>query len=241
MPGALRFFVLSIIAFALVSGCAATRSISNSGYPGDRKSQNPFYAGELGEMDVLGFTGSTEIGEEDIRQAMETARDIKLRRGSPLIVIQSGALSPDESMMDALNRYFTAVPFSGLPSGRAEDRPSYSKRLRLTAARGGYTHILCYWGTLETASKDKAGKAVSWVPAAGAFIPDEAQQMRIRLKAALIDVASGKWAMITPDPIDDSATSSGLTRIKTDQKQVSDLKEKAYATLVSELSRYFSF
>jgi hypothetical protein len=112
--------------------------------------------------------------------------------------------------------------------------------LRLVAAQGGYTHILCYWGTLETAVEDKATKAISWIPIAGALVPDETQQMRIRLKAALIDVASGRWVMVTPDPIDDSALSSGLVRVKSDQKQVSELKKKAYATLVSELVRYFT-
>ncbi len=46
--------------------------------------------------------------------------------------------------------------------------------------------------------------------------------------------------MIIPDPIDDSALSSGLTRVKSDQKQVAELKRRAYTALVSELSRYFT-
>jgi hypothetical protein len=153
-------------------------------------------------------------------------------------VIQSGALSPDASLLDELKKHFAAVPFSGIPS--KQDQTSYSKRLRLVAAQGGYTHILCYWGALETASEDKATKAISWVPVAGAFIPDEAQRMRIQLKAALIDVESGRWSMIIPDPIDDSAISSGLTRVRSDQNQVVELKRRAYSTLASELARYFT-
>jgi hypothetical protein len=230
--------LMVLIISAGIWGCA-TRSISNSGYPGDTKSQNPYYYGELNEMDVLGSADAKSASEEDIRKALENRQEIKLRKNTTIIVIQSGAIKPDEPMIDELNKKFIIISFSGAPA-RQKEQGSYSKGLRLTAAQGGCTHILCYWGTLETAVEDKATKAISWIPVAGAFIPDESQQMRIRLKAALIDVASGKWVMVTPDPIDDSALSSGLGRAKSDQKQVAELKKKAYATLVSELVRYFS-
>jgi hypothetical protein len=219
-------------------GCS-TRSISNSGYPNDARSKNPFYSGELPEIDVLGSADAPAISENDIKQALESRQEVKLRKGSEMIVIQSGAIKPDEAMIDELNKNFTIIPFSGMPPGR-QDKASYSKALRLTAAQGGCAHILCYWGTLETAVEDKVTKAVSWVPVAGVFIPDESQLMRIRLKAALIDVASGRWVMLTPDPIEDSALSSVLGRVKSDQKQVFELKKKAYTTLTSELVRYFS-
>jgi hypothetical protein len=230
--------LMVLILTAGIWGCA-TRSISNSGYPGDAKSKNPYYSGELNEMDVLGSADAKSASEEDIRKALENRQEIKLSKNSSMIVIQSGAIKPDEPMIDELNKKFITIPFSGAPA-RQQEQGSYSKALRLVAAQGGCTHVLCYWGTLETAVEDKATKAVSWIPVAGAFIPDESQQMRIRLKAALIDVASGKWVMVTPDPIDDSALSSGLVRAKSDQKQVAELKKKAYATLVSELVRYFS-
>ena len=230
--------VMVLILTVGIWGCA-TRSISNSGYPGDEKSRNPYYSGELGEMDVLGSVDAKSISETDIRQALENRQEIKLRKGCTIIVIQSGAIKPDEPMIDELNKNFVTLPFSGTPASR-QDQGSYSKSLRLVAAQGGCTHILCYWGTLETAVEDKATKAISWIPVAGVFIPDESQQMRIRLRAALIDVATGKWVMLTPDPIDNSALSSGLGRVKSDQKQVAELKKKAYATLASELFRYFS-
>ena len=230
--------LLFLVFTAMVWGCA-TRSISNSSYPGDAKSKNPYYSGELNEMDVLGSVDAKSVSETDIRQALENRQEIKLRKGSSIIVIQSGAIKPDEPMIDELNKNFITLPFSGTPL-KQQDQGSYSKTLRLVAAQGGCTHVLCYWGTLETAVEDKATKVISWIPVAGVFIPDESQQMRIRLKAALIDVASGKWVMLTPDPIDDSALSSGLGRVKSDQKQVAELKKKAYATLASELFRYFS-
>jgi hypothetical protein len=226
-----------ILCVLFLGGCAV-RSISDSGYPGDRGSKNPYYAGELSEMDVLGFAEGQQITEAQIQQAIAEKRDVKVRKGGPLIVIQSGAIAPDGSMMDELSKHFQAMAFSGIPV-KQQDQP-YSRKLRLAAAQGGYPSILCYWGTLETSQEDKATKAVSWVPVAGYFVPDETQRMRIRLRAALIDVATGRWVMLTPDPIDDSALSSGATRVKMDQKQVELLKKKSYAALVSELARYFA-
>jgi hypothetical protein len=233
-----RFRMLFVLALLILATACATRSISDSGYPGDRASGNRYYRGELSELDVLGVSAEGEVTEEAIRQAAVNKPVVKVPRGGALVVIQSGAIAPDSVMLDELSKNFRVVPFSGIPDKEA-DR-TYSRRLRLTAARGGYTHILCYWGTLETAQEDKATKAISWIPIAGSFVPDESQKMRIRLRGALIDVASGQWTMIAPDPVEDSALSSSLTRSKSDQKQVELLKQKGYSTLASELVRYFS-
>ena len=51
-------------------------------------------------------------------------------------------------------------------------------------------------------------KAVSWVPIVGGIIPDESQEMRIRLKIALIDVATGQWDAFSPKPIQDTSASA---------------------------------
>jgi hypothetical protein len=236
MRKAIRFLSLLLLCIC-IGGCAAQRPISDSGYPGDRRTGNPYYAGELNELDVLGMTDAQTITDSDIKRTIETRRAVKARKGSSIIVIQSGALAPDDSMIEALSKHFTVVPFSGIP---AKDQTAYSKKLRLTAAQGGYSHILCFWGTLESAVEDKETKAISWVPIAGLFLPDEVQKMRIRLRAALIDVPTGQWSMIIPEPVDDSASSSAASRVRKDQKQVEQLKQKGYGALVSELARYFS-
>lgn len=234
-----RFRMICVLALLLLASACATRSISDSGYRGDYGSSSRYYKGELSELDLLGVSIEGNVTEEAIRQAASDSTQVKVPRGGALVVIQSGAIAPDSAMLDELSKSFRIVPFSGIPEDKT-DHASYSRRLRLTAARGGYTHIFCYWGTLETAQEDKATKAISWIPIAGSFVPDESQKMRIRLRAALIDVASGRWTMITPEPIEDSALSSSLTRAKSDQKQVELLKQKGYSTLASELVRYFS-
>jgi hypothetical protein len=207
---------LLIVFFACMVGCAqlAPRPISDPGYPGDQKTCNPLYKGELSELDVLGVPKSQTVRESDIQKALAERQAISVPKGSSIIVIQSGAISPDEPMLNEISKHFKAIPFSGVPTGEGD---SYSKRLRLSAANGGYTHILCYWGAVETAQEDKTTKKISWVPILGPHIPDETQRMRIRLRAALIDVGTGKWSMITPEPIDDSAISSQVSRIKVDE------------------------
>jgi len=230
---------LSLLVVAFLAGCTiqAARPISDTGYPGDSRTKNPYYKGELSELDVLGVPRDQAVSESDIQKAVREKQGVRLSRGSSLILIQSGALSPDDGMIDELSRHFKPVPFSGVPTGEGE---SYSRRLRLTAANGGYSHILCYWGVLEASREDKTTKKISWVPILGPHIPDETQKMRIRLRAAVVDVATGKWSMVIPDPVEDTAASSKSSRVKTDQDQVESLKKKGYAALAGEISRYFT-
>ena len=194
------------IAIALVTGCAkSTRSLSNSGYrdsggrtyyaPRPNNSDPGFeYRGELSEFDVLGITRTETASEADIEKALAAAKQIRLKSGASILLVQSGAIFPDAPMVNELSQHFRVVPFTGVPpvsrrgtDGQFEryDAGEFSKSLRLAAARGGCETILCYWGILESESAKLATKTISWVPVAGWFIPDENQHMRLRLKLAL--------------------------------------------------------
>ena len=59
--------------------------------------------------------------------------------------------------------------------------------------------------------------------------------MRIRLKAAVIDVATGYWEMLIPEVYEDKQFSTGLSRHQRDQQQVEFLKEKGYRRLIADL------
>ena len=63
---------------------------------------------------------------------------------------------------------------------------------------------------LESEVEDKTTKAVSWVPILGGMVKDEKQTMRIRLRAAIVDVRGNHWTMVTPPPV----RSSRATRAK---------------------------
>ena len=225
----------------LLAGCE-TRSISDSGYRSGES--NRYYRGELSEAEVVGAPDPGHaVTDADIQSALRSSKPVHAAPGTGLLVVQSGALTPDDAMVQALNARYRVLPFSGLPEnggrfGGSTPAPvatSYSKRLRLAAAQGGFQHILCYWGTLESARENQVTKSVSWVPIAGNFVPDENQRMRINLHAVLIDVASGHWSPYTGKAAENAALSAQVLRGSSDQKQVARLKAAAYASLVDEL------
>ncbi|MSU56969.1 MAG: aminopeptidase [Pedosphaera sp.] len=237
---------LAATGLVLLTGCQ-TRSISNSGYRGGAYYGGSLYHGELNEFDVLGVDRDHSITDSDIAKALDTPTRVKLRRGNAILLIQSGAMIPDDPMANELGRFVSVVPFSGVPAdlrhGDAkpdqEVRASYAKSLRLAAAKGGCESILCYWGVLESARKDLASKPVSWVPIVGWSLPDERQIMRIRLKVAVIDVRTGNWSVFAPEPFEDKAVSGAYNREVSDQAQVEKLKQKAYEAAAKDLLRIF--
>jgi hypothetical protein len=259
-----RLAVAATLAAVLVLCGCAERSISDSGYAGDGRGYygngnrgNPFYKGELTEFDLLGIDVSQPASDEEIAQQLAQHNRIGLRRGGAMMALQSGALMPDDQMVAALGRYFSVVPFTGVPlvsheapsyaangvSPRITDEriTNYARALRLAAAKSGAEVIFCYWGVLDSAVEREPTKVVSWVPLVGAVIPDETQLMRIRLKVALIDVRTGHWSMFAPEAFVDSALSASLIRAQRDQKQVAALKEKAYKAAVEAfVARYAS-
>jgi hypothetical protein len=228
---------------SVVIGCRSTRSISNSappdtfGYAPRGTSADPGfeYRGELNEFDVLGVDRSQVASEEEIGRALAQAARVELKPGSRVLLVQSGAVFPDGPMVSEMEKHFRVVPFSGVPPRRrtaTDPEPgesfSYSRSLRLAAARAGAETIICYWGAMEAARRKMETKTVSWVPIAGWMVPDESQFMRIRVKLALIDVRSGNWRVETPEPFTDKAWSTMFTRGSSDLKQVELLKQRAY-------------
>lgn len=235
--------LLALVLLLALTACE-TRSISNSGYPGTYDT-NQLYRGELSEFEVLGFGRNQTITDEIIQQAFVTKKPFAVRERSPVMLIQSGAMFPDDQMMMPMATRYDIGGFSGIPdryiSGDSDTPASpYSMALRLVAARGGYETIVVYWGVLETAREDLATKAVSWVPFIGGAIPDESQRMRIRLKFALIDVKSGQWQLFAPEPLFDETASGSYTREASDQGQVDLLKANAYKAAVQQIVDHYS-
>ncbi|HET7369600.1 MAG TPA: aminopeptidase, partial [Gammaproteobacteria bacterium] len=112
--------------------------------------------------------------------------------------------------------------------------------LRLAAAKGGYKTILVYWGQLDSGTRNGDSKAISWIPVIGWSINDETELMRIHLKMALVDVASGDWKLFTPPPFEASKSSDFFTRTSTDQSLVTQLKAQAYQAAAERLYKRFS-
>ena len=233
--------LLAAAACLLLVGCK-TRSISNSGYNAGRGNYGPTdgYVGELSEFDVLGVDAAGAVTDAEILGALDTRTSVRLGKNSRVMLIQSGADFPDNSMQEGLSARYNVGPFSGKSRTAKDATASYSKSLRLAAARGGYDKILCYWGVLESGRARELTKGVSWVPIVGYFVPDETESMRIRLKAVLIDTATGNWVMIQPEPVTDKQLSSIVSRESSDQSLVEKLKTQGYRSLVSILTSAYA-
>lgn len=233
-----------LVVSTLLSGCV-TRSISDSGYrpggwPYGHRRNVVQQERELNELDVLGIRPTDKPTEEEIRQAAASRTRLELKRGARVMLVQSGAEYPDAPMVAEVEKYFAVTPFSGVPfqlGVKQAGDESLSARLRLAAARGGVDAIICYWGILESGRVDHVTKTVSWVPVVSWFTPDETQQMRIRLKAAVVDVKSGNWTMLTPSAFENEALSTRKSRERSDQQQVAKLKARGYAALAQDLVR----
>jgi len=238
-----RNLLAGFMMILVASGCA-TRSIFNSGYREDGyrgyRGGNSLYRGELSEFAVLGIDAGREISEQDIIAASSEKKErLTLRKGDPLLLIQSGAIIPDQEMSDGMSKCFSVSVFTGVPEVDKKTNLSYSKSLRYAAAKAGIEKILVYWGVLESGTRNLVTKTISWVPIVGWAVPDQAQQVRIRLKVSLIDVRTGQWEMFLPKVYEDTAFSPILGREQSDQEQVALLKGKAYQTAVeSILTRY---
>jgi len=249
-----RNLILPIVLIALLTGCASrNRSISDSGYRPDAnqvrshashplKDDHFAYRGELSEFDLLGVNRDRFVTEDQIGAALDAAKQVKLANGETVLLVQSGAMFPDGEMVKAMGKQFRVVPFSGVPpegmrtTSGERDQPAYARTFRLAAAQAGASHIVCYWGVLESMRSNMNTKAISWVPIAGWIIPDENQAMRLRLKLAVIDVRTGNWSVVSPESfVDKSSWSNRYDRDRADQHQVQELKELAYAAGVKEL------
>lgn len=238
-----KIVLLVVVLLLTLSGCG-TRSISDSGYrsggyPGSR-SDNPFYKGELSEFDVLGIDAGKDVSEQDIaRAASEKKERLTLRKGNPILLIQSGAMIPDKEMNELMEKYFSVSVFTGVPEPGKKENASYARALRYAAAKAGIETIVVYWGVLESGTRNLATRSVSWVPIVGWAVPDKAQEIRIRLKVAVIDVKTGQWEMFSPKTFEDTAYSAILNREGSDQEQVALLKTKAYqAAVEGTVARY---
>jgi hypothetical protein len=241
----MKKMMLLLLAVVVLASACSTRSISDSGYRPDggyygSRSHNPLYKGELSEFDVLGIDAGKDISEADIAAAAGGKKErLVLRKGDSILLIQSGAMIPDREMNEYLEKYFSVSVFTGVPEQNKKENEGYSKALRLAAAKAGIGKILVYWGVLESGTRNLATKSVSWVPIVGWAVPDKSQEVRIRLKVALVDVASGQWETFSPKAFDDAALSSVLSRKGSDQTQVALLKSKAYqAAVESTVARY---
>jgi hypothetical protein len=162
----------------------------------------------------------------------DSPTSIHISLGEKIIVMQSGQIRPDEAFLSVLSRY-NVIPMSGIPSKHAVGGAS----LREAANAGGISKIIVYWGNIETSVQPMGTKAVSWIPIAGYYIPDQSQKMRISISAIISDVASGRWTAFTAVSSETTVSHSMMTSNAKDSQQVEQLKSEAYRRLAEQITR----
>jgi len=246
----LNFGRAALLAVALAAlGACQAQSISDAGYRDQYGNgpRNPMYEGELSAYDVLGGDVRSGVSDADIQRTLAAKQPIALKSGTPVMLVQSGALFADPEMVEAMQKHYRVSSFTGVPwhepsaaNGTTEMAPvPYSQRFRLVAARGGFETVIVYWGVLESGTEDIATKAVSWVPFIGGNIPDEVKRMRIRLVAAIIDTRTGQWETYVPEPFEDTSFSNAHDRAATHDEQVLLLKREGYQALAEGIARKY--
>ena len=228
---------------AAVGGVAVLLALTGCD-EGSISDQNPYnhaayvggHAREIDELDLLGSPGGASEGEIQSALRGGGAGGVRAWPGSSLLVVQSGATAPDSIMLAAIEKSYRVFAFSGVAASDRHRDGSLGRDLRLAAARSGCTHVLCYWGKLESIREDAVTKTVSWVPIVGGLIPDEQRLTRLRVRAVLIDTASGHSVAFTPPAAENAALSSSLLRSESQDKQTYELKARAYAGLVAQLT-----
>jgi len=155
------------------------------------------------------------------------------------MLIQSGAMIPDEDMVKGMEKYYSVSVFTGVPTEGGTRETLTPKRCGLrckgwTRKIGGVLGVTRNWAR----RLGNQGCVVDTI--IGGAIPDQTQRMRIRMKVAIVDVKSGQWDMFSPSPFEDTDASGRYSRVSSDQAQVAILKNKAYNATVDDVIKRFS-
>lgn len=208
-----------------------SRSISNSGFSDADKAGllvDPLFRPELTEADIFGRGTRPTIGSgETLGRVIP-----KPKRGDRVVLVQSGVQTPDELMLTEAAHYFSAATFSGVPP---PDGSGLAVGLRQHAAQGDYRFVIFYWGVIDFAPPPVEMHTVRLEPIPAPGMPDQKQQMSILLTALVLDVTTGEWIRIAPDPYFVTRYSSGWSVKASDEELVRSLKAEGYRSLLDAL------
>lgn len=229
------YYVLAL-AGMLFCGCHTTISYNSADLQSSKNSHHGPQC-QLKESDVLGLTEADAITDEQIKRVLEETKSIKLKPGSTVMLVESGAKTPDTGMSQELGKLFTVVPHTGIAREISTNDlgRGFSKELRLAAAQSQAEYLLVYWGNLEVRRDDLPTSLVSWVPVVDFVVPDEYQKMRMSLKMALIDVRTGNWATFRTEPVEGDVVTTRYAREHGMKWPFESFKQKLYAQATEKL------
>ena len=225
----------------LFMGCHTEKGYRSADFSGQKlytKGYSP--ASELKENEVLGLKNTRAVTDHDINRILDETSTIRVREGSTILLVQSGAPSPDQSMIDELSKRFVVVPHTGISSEVRSGGEDVSKALRLAAAHSKAETIVVYWGQLEMKRDEMPTSIVSWVPVVDFMVPDEFERLRMHLKLALIDVRTANWATFRTEPIETEALTTRHAREHQKRYSLQNSKQRLYQNAVRKLVDSYS-
>ena len=225
----------------LFVGCHTEKGYRSADFSGQKLYTKGYSsATELKENEVLGLKNTRAVTDDDINRILDETSTIKVREGSTILLVQSGAPSPDQSMIDELSKRFVVIPHTGLPAQVRNGGDDVSKALRLAAAHSKAETIIVYWGELEMKRDEMPTSLVSWVPVVDFMVPDEFERLRMHLKLALIDVRTGHWSTFRTEPIETEALTTRHAREHQKRYPLQKSKNRLYQNAVRKLVDSYS-
>ena len=220
----------------LLTGCETNVNYRAADFSGDKVYKKVPARPQLKENEVLGLRNTRHVGDDDISRILDEASALKIKEGSRILLVQSGAAHPDKEMIDELSKRFVVIPYTGIPNEvRTNPEDDVSKALRLAAAHSKAETLIVYWGNLEMKRDDLPTSLVSWVPIVDFSVPDEYQRVRMHLKVALVDVRTGNWATFRSDPVESDALTTRFAREHDQKWPLQHTKQRLYKKSVQKL------
>lgn len=251
-----RLVISLCVTICLMTGCAPHTSIDarkNNSSRTESNNSNKNNSLFLADKDIFGNETTLSVSEEDIQAALEgEAFHVPLH--SSVILVQSGSRAPEAAIQQEMSRYYTLSTFSGIPDRQksiscnkdengeavASENMNYMQALRYVAAKGHQKAIIVYQDTLQTGKYDITTKTTLWSDYKNEKLADAAS-LRYLIRFTLVDVATGEWANWTPVNYESSTFTPLSVKAGTEipEEQITQLKQKTYATAVKDLvNRY---
>lgn len=208
----------------------------------------------LTDKDIFGNETTLSISEEDIQAALD-GEDFRIPLNSAIILVQSGNRAPEMLMQQEMAKYYRISTFSGIPDKQkaiscnkpvkneeqdadVSENRNYMQALRYIAAKGDQKAVIVYWDTLQAGTYDTATKSTHWSDYRNEKLNDTTS-LRYLVRFALVDVATGEWATWSPVNYEYSILPAMTGKTTVTDQQITQLRQKTYATVVKDLvNRY---
>jgi hypothetical protein len=163
------------------------------------------------------------------------------RRGARVLLVQSGAHQPDEELLAAFRPWCQPVIWDGRApekdDGKRTAGGAVGRRLRLTAAQQGCTHVIVVFGEIQSDSKSLPTSAVSWVPIVGNIIPSERSGTRLLAQALILETGRPRYSTVSARPQQATGITTDDGSYNINSKRAPKLKAKAYPELAAQSFR----